>query len=205
VGVQYRKRTTHEAGTEQGLPPVTVGVLEGSEFYDLGGGVSVPSSFLMRFEDAAVEGQIVVNVNEDGSARCTSLTITHKDGAAIDWRTLRRFPMERLVDVGRTLVLRHTDAEGRTFDVGTGPPSEARDTFLRHMRQGAISRPGGRRRKPDDEIRQVAAIYKAAGAKPILALEEAFPNYTRSTLNTWVARARELGYLPPATYRRTQP
>jgi hypothetical protein len=81
-------------------------------------------------------------------------------------------------------------------------PSALRDRLLEHAALSAriIDGPGSRRPLTPEFLKIVAAIYNAnaTSGKPVAALEQAFPSFTRAAINKWVRRARDIGLIEPA-------
>jgi hypothetical protein len=180
----------------------------GNKFVAVAEGVRAPAEFIVTVEQPGYSARLTVEMGPYGQPRCTSFALSMLDGAAINWETLRRLPLANWLEIGTTQVLEELviDASGRPTNawmpIGWRAPSPDRDALLERLKRSVVDRSGSRRPLSDEFLAVVADIYKAAGSKPIAALEKAFPGHTRSAINKWVRRCRELGLLPPAKYTR---
>lgn len=99
----------------------------------------------------------------------------------------------------------HVRAEGREHELDVSPG------LVENLRRQADDwvEPERGRRLDDEHYRAVAVVYGsalAAGRNPLRALIEEAPwsPTTKPTASRWVARARELGYLPPTDRGRAR-
>jgi hypothetical protein len=143
---------------------------------------------------------------------CTGFDLRLQQGSAPESLTasrLRSLRLQELVkegrrqkyyEVGGSMVEAYDDPQGWApgdFD-GVGPG------FIEGVRDRAadwVEPPRGRR-LDDDHFRRVAVVYSTAldaGANPLGAVmnDSEWSPTTKPTASRWVARARELGYLPP--------
>jgi hypothetical protein len=157
----------------------------------------------------AYGARLSARIGKHGQPECFAFTLTLHDGSRLDWQRLRKVPLENWLSVGMTQLLEeHDDATGHWIAPGLLSPSALRDRLLKRAALSArlvIDGPSSRRPLTPEFLEEVAAVYKGAkatGAKPIVALEQEFPGYSRAAINKWVRRARELGLIEPAKYAR---
>ena len=110
---------------------------------------------------------------------------------------LRRVPVGRLT----RFVERH-----QMIAVG-GWSRAGADDWKAYVRARKRQEAKGRRRLTDDDLRRVAAVYRAAladGEAPTAAVHRELRLRSRGQAARWVKRAREEGHLGPAPGRRQQ-
>jgi hypothetical protein len=179
------------------------------QFVRVAEGVRAPKKFLVVVDEPTYSAQLEAEMGPYGQPRCTSFRLAMLDGSAINWETLHRVPLANWLEVGTTHVLeeRVVGEFGPTntwMPISRKTPSAERDAMLERLRRSVIDGSSSRRPLSHEFLAAVADIYKAAGSKPIAALEKAFPEHKRSTINKWVKRCRDLGLLPPAKYTRRE-
>ena len=150
---------------------------------------------------------------------CTGFDVRLRTGADVHAMTtsrLRELRLHELVQAGRRLkyervggdVVQAYDelrARGREHELDVSPG------LVEHLRRqaGDWVEPERGRRLDDAHYRAVAVVYSsalAAGDNPLQAVIEDAPwsPTTKPTASRWVARARELGYLPPTDRGRAR-
>ena len=141
-----------------------------------------------------------VEVDEWGTPRCEELTIRRLDGDSVTWQTLRSIPVDRLLGEAKAAAASWVVHEGGgTFVM---PTAEERVQIHRKAKGTRTPRRGSR--TTDAHLREVEAIYRGAldaGRPPRLAICEHW-YITKPTASRWIAKARERGFLGPATHGR---
>lgn len=150
---------------------------------------------------------------------CTGFDVRLRDGADVHPMTasrLRELRLHELVQAGRRLKYERVGgdmvetydalrAEGREHELDVSPG------LVENLRRQADDwvEPERGQRLDDEHYRTVAVVYSsalAAGRNPLRAVIEEAPwsPTTKPTASRWVARARELGYLPPTDRGRAR-
>lgn len=179
-----------------------------TEWIELSEDVRAPREFLIRIEEPAYYCQIEARLGLYGKPECSAITLRMNDGSAINWEVLRRVPLDDWLTGGLTHCLWEFRKDLSTptwVPVGELPSSDFRNSILERLRREVIDRGGSRRPLTKGLLLTVAKSYRAAvmtGKPPIKALQEVFPQHSRSTINKWVKRARNEGLLEPANYNR---
>jgi hypothetical protein len=170
-----------------------------------GPGLRAPSRFLVEIREEAFDCFLDVRVGSYRRAECEAIRLAMKDGSQITWETLRTLPLSNWMTLGLTLALEEwDDVVKQWLPVGTRGSAKARVARLEDLRRTAVERHGSRRPNPPEFLERVAGIYLSARRKPIAALQDAFPDTARSTINNWVSKAREAGLIEPSTYQREE-
>ena len=154
---------------------------------------------------------------EGGRPVCVELRCDRQPGGRpITQAVLRTIPVTSYIrEVVEHSVFRftrdRTEGRGDEIEIG-GAPAWRYDTALspgvgQEVRREAREIVRARQRQPrrgiavsDDDLREIAVIYRAALAeqrRPTKAVMEAM-HVSLATASRWVARARDLGYLGPA-------
>jgi hypothetical protein len=143
---------------------------------------------------------ILIDIGEDE----TSIRGVHFEAttdAALSLRELRRLPLQRVVDAARAYVAaRDEDSEG-TYPEFPGPDApgrtRVRDILLPRGRPGRTT-------YNDNFYRAIATAYiefTKRGLSPAREIAKR-KRVDRNTVDQWVHRSRQLGFLPPAPPRR---
>jgi hypothetical protein len=196
------------------LPARHVDKVEGP-WIEVAPGVRAPQRFRMRIVEAVqgarLDAEVHARLTAEGEPECFGLRVTRTDAGRIDWRLLQRLPIDEWLRDGLTRSLGLRDPEtGRWLHPGDQSPSPRRDELLEQLRKSTVGRRAGGRKPLDSALLdEVARIYVdgwSRDRRPIKALEAAFPNNARPTIQKWVAAARKAGVLtlPPPNKRGGQ-
>jgi Family of unknown function (DUF6214) len=165
----------------------------------IGGGVFLPMRFGDEFPDPTRGLQVDVECTVvNGKPVCTSVKVWRLDGAPLEDADLAGLPLDVYADEA---------AAKYTWQMPIGSPiarhvaepddpevhAPARDLSFKH-----------RRYVTDNELRRVAAVYRsahAAGAAPAKAVMGEL-EVSRATAGRLIRRARDRGFLGPATPRK---
>jgi hypothetical protein len=194
------------------LPGLTIwAVSDGRPPVEIAPGVSVPRLYRVRLDEKTFpECEVLVEVLEGGRAVCRHLRVTARSpNETIDWKTLRRIPIDRLMTETLGLVAEASiDVGGRTLRIAPGSlaPGEGREALLRQVREKLKpAKTGGRPPLSDDHLEEVARVYRSAPQTPAKFVEEYFNRdgyVSRSTISRWIRRARDAGHLGQAIPRK---
>jgi len=132
----------------------------------------------------------------DGRMECTEFRLVAPDGPGLTSSDLRRFPIGRLIEEHRVRV-----ASLHRQQL-TNALRERRDKASEHLKAWEASRTGrpGPKGWGGEHFADVAELYHreaAVGRKPTQAVASHW-QVSKSAAAKWVARAREMGLLPPA-------
>jgi hypothetical protein len=193
--------------------PLTVPVVEisvssklgpGSRAVRFGADLALPSRFevevLPHAEDALPYALDLVVVVEDGAPRCEELRASRLEGGPpVTAEGLRRVPVASIVrDAAARAALR---VERQRRGAKLTPIGENDEDFYRALRK---TKARGRTRLTDDELEEVATIYRAAHARgeaPTETVREVLRT-SRASASRWIREARDRGFLGPAQPRR---
>jgi hypothetical protein len=152
-------------------------------------------------DDLGVWISMEVEVDEWGTARCAELTIRPLRDESVTWQTLRSVPVDRLLGEAKAAAASwFAYASPGVFEL---PSTQERVEIRREVAKGA-RRPRRGSRTTEAHLREVADVYRealAAGKPPTKAIG-AHWYVTPPTASRWVAKAREVGFLGPATHGR---
>lgn len=162
----------------------------------------VPRQFAAETElgEVGVTLEMEIAVNERLQATCTALRVQAGEGGQVTGDLLRQVPLARLLREAVATAAsmfkfqRRLPGGGARFELFPGGDAAA-DIYERAK--------APRRGLPltDDELREVADIYREAVARgdrsPTRAVGEA-KHAARSTAARWVGKARKKGFLGPA-------
>jgi hypothetical protein len=160
----------------------------------LPGGVTLPATFGDSFPDPDRGLQIEVDCAVEGTTPvCTALAVWRLDGTPLRQADLNDLPLEKYAAEA---------AETHAFQMPPGTPI-GMHVAERHApgRDPSFRR---RSRVTDNDLRGAAAVYRAAyksGDAPTAAVADEL-QVSRATAGRLIRRARDRGFLGPATPRK---
>jgi hypothetical protein len=159
---------------------------------------AVPQRFVASGETISIE----VEIDNPGDPRIRRLEVRDTDGAGITSAALRKLAIGRLTREAVAAAARpytpSEDGAEPVFRIVSADPREAASFYRQYTRDARRPRRGSP--LTDDDLRQVADIYRAAmsrGDPPTLMVADQL-YAARSTAARWVATARKRGFLGPA-------
>jgi hypothetical protein len=171
---------------------------------DIGSGYRSPNRLVGRYhlDEEEPDREVIFSINTDGSARCTSVTVTAQpNGRQVLASDLQIALADMAEDNIARLALATTVTKHDGYDVvhykfrdpTITPPREARAAA-----RASVSR--GQRRTSDATLQRVADAYRAAlklGNAPTKAVAEELGSSHR-TAGDHISRARSRGFLMPS-------
>jgi hypothetical protein len=161
----------------------------------------LPALFEATIEDDGVPHRIDLSVRVERGCRpvCARLELTQPDdGPPVTAADLRSLRLNAYVGFAVGASAR------RVRDLGNGSVELELVSKVDVRRKDVAGR---RRRVSDDEVREVAAVYRAAvaaGEPPRLAVEEHFDGMAPASAARRISAARAMGYLEPVKASRKQ-
>lgn len=154
-----------------------------------------PARFTARLEDSEAIYTLDVELDTDGHSRCLQIEVEAADGAATVPGTI---DISRLLRSATAAAAGVAVYEGTTDGVTTISAASPEEEAAAWKRQAA-RRPKRRADAPD--YKRVAEVWRAAGGK-IEAIHDAFGPISAAGAYRYVAKARDLGFLPAADAHR---
>ena len=159
----------------------------------------VPQKFTVSGARADIGVVMTVETDTSGVSRCIALELRELEGGEpVTGGVLRKIPVQEMMREALALVAGEVQSQGggvTSAGFGSGRAAGFDENVRRPRRGAAVT---------DDQLRQVADLYRAAldrGDPPTQTIADEM-HAARSTAARWVAKARAAGFLGAAVRGR---
>lgn len=168
----------------------------------LHGDFAIPRSFFFLWIAWQAEyGTALRVIIERGEPICDWVSIRRRPGGRpVSAAQMRKLGLPRLIRAAVERAGGRIDPQSGAFTPAVWLESDDRAQFNRALGEGQ-RKPRRGKRLQDDELRQVACVYRAAlerGKPPTASVQDEF-RVAYPTAGRWVMEARRRGFLPPTT------
>ena len=166
------------------------------------GEFAIPRSFFFLWVGWQAEYGTALRVCIDrGEPICDWVSVRRRPGGrSVSAAQLRKLGLPRLIRAAVERAGGRIDLQSGAFTPAVLLEADQREQFSRALGEGQ-RKPRRGKRLQDDELRQVADVYRSAfelGRPPTAAVQDEF-RIAYPTAGRWVMEARRRGFLPPTT------